>query len=1017
MGCKTRNLLMNSLKTHVRSSLKTQLLIPFCQLIVWSSAVGFEVDPLSPEIARASTESVHTPAADATGTFSQSGLGSLTTNGELEVSGDSARPEYQTKAAFLKFSLQELTGDLNSAALELTPISSYPVRQRVGVFVLQNSDWEPGGTKPDLIGKLPVGVFEIPAGAPGPARLVLPVRTLQPFLKKGSVTILLQRQNKKTIFLDEPGAFKVASSRTTTPPRLILSRGPKTKLQAALDEGLPVWRKPDVNASSCADCHGPSGLDLALLDYDVSGDIRRRALGHVSSEEADVIGRLVSAWREHLGLNEANPALDHFTPLFQPGGEKLPGANRLENDKIFAQNLVSKGLDAAIAPVNSYAGARTALQELLELNAWDLKVGFDMPAWTHDPAHGSEHALLTEWIPIYPSSPKPESKDFLFALHDAYMANASHENLWQLVHWSELLHVPDGFFPGDPNVNADTGGAKIGINQYLSILSVQHHLLMEKAGGPLFIDTKNPISTQWANQRFSNDTPAQFWWQVADQARVHQTFANDNSSSLNTKTGFPVHELAKINSTDFATEFSATSGSPRPMANRHLADLRAKFFWLAWLVDPVTMSSGRSNATRSLEYMEQSYSRNFPAHFSLVWLKRLAMSRFVPESRADVTTFSFYGATPTVGAPNSIGTDPLDSGDHYVDQEHLALCNILADNITRIPFFVLENDLHSGYAHLPLKEHTLTKLDQAETQAAQAGTLTPALQRAISTIRNYYLNDIRPPAAGTAAANLSSTSGSAPFTLTASTSAISGAEYGWDYGDDTFSASRTATHTYQKPGTYQLKLSVMKADGSAAFFTRTITVTGTPVGLVNFQVSPEFDRGLRFQWSAAETSKLPEGFQIEVTLPGRTFIVEAMMEHGSAFIQGLPAGTTGSCQAVIRRGNSVWRSATKAFMIPTDLQEFASERNISEQEAFTEYAFGTDPTSGFSAKKTAAGVTARPAFRALRPNLRYTVQRSKDLITWETISTGNPRSGDAFQIEDTRTTDTHYFYRNTAEPK
>ena len=809
---------------HTPSSIRA-----ICTVLAISlSTIGsyaFELLPLPPEIARASTESVH--LATETRTISvhktSNGVNTYFKDGfAARVDNDTANGVYKSEAALIRFNLDQLDGDLNYSALEVTSLKSYGERQRVGVFALKSSDWSRTGPLPDLNSKLPLGVLEIAPGTPGPTKLILSYRTLQPFLENGEVTILLQRQRSRTIFLDEPGKFEIANISSSAAPRLVLSRGPKTKIQKALDKALPVWRKPDANASSCADCHGPSALDLALLDYDVSADIQRRALGHVNPQEAVIIGELISAWRDHLGINDNAPALDKFTPLFQPGGEKLPGANRLENDKLFAQNLVDRGLDVALAPINSYAEARQAMQQLLELNAWDLKVGFDMPAWTHDPNHGGEHALMTEWIPIYPSSPKADSKDFVFALHDAYLSNASHENLWQLVHWQDELEVPDGFFPDDPNVNAGTGGAQIGLNQYLSILSVQHHLLMEKANGPKFIDTKDPIATQWTNQRFTLDTPAQFWWQVADSARVHQTFATTHES-LNTVIGFPEHELLKINSTDFASEFSATSGTPKPTANRHLGDIRGKFFWLAWLTDPATMSSGRSNATRSLEYMEQSFNGNLTTHFSLVWLKRLAMSRLVPEARPESQTFSFYGARPLVGDPERIGTDPLNSRHHYLDQEHLEIATILADNTSRMAIFVLEKDLHTGYPHLPLKEHATNWIAGAEDQAARINTLTPELQRAIDTIGNYYRDGSRPAPVAVANASFSELAGTTPLTITATANAVSGAQYNWDHGDNTFTNSRSTTHTYTKPGTFVLRLDLMKADGSS----QTIERTGT----------------------------------------------------------------------------------------------------------------------------------------------------------------------------------------------
>lgn len=988
-------------------------------LLAWNLANAFELDPLPPEIARASTESVHLASETYTITAHKRGdtiHTSFLNGNSLRVNLDSARGEYRSNAALIRFNLDELLGDLNYAALEVTSINNYPGRQRVGVFALKNTTWKRNGPVPNLEEKLPLGVLEIAAGSPGPSRLILSPRTLQPFLDAGEITLLLQRQRFKTIFLDEPGPFEIASGSSNAAPRLILSRGPKTKLQTALDEALPIWRKPDANASSCADCHGPSALDLALLDYDVTADIHRRALDHVNPQESAVIGRLITTWREHLGIDGNAPAIDKFTPLFQPGGEKLPGANRLENDKIFAQNLIDRDLDVALAPINSYAASRKAMQQLLELNVWDLKVGFDMPAWTHDPAHGDQHALLTEWIPIYPSSPKANSKDFVFALHDAYLSNASNENLWQLVHWHDQLEVPSGFFPDDPNVNQSTGGAQIGLNQYLSILSVQHHLLVEKVGAPPFIDMKNPVATQWADQRFTLDTPAQFWWQVADSARQHQTFAQE-FETLNTVIGFPKHELPKINSSNFASEFSATSGTPRTKANRHLGDLRAKFFWLAWLTDPATMSSGRSNATRSLEYMEQSFNGSLTAHFSLVWLKRLAISRLVPEARPESQTFSFYGERPPVGDPARIGNDPLNSRHHYLDQEHLDMAAVLADNTSRIAIFVLEHDLHTRYAHRPLKEHTLNWINNAQLQATRANTLTPELSRAITTIRNYYQNNTLPPLPVTASATFSTLSGTAPLTITATANNVAGGQYNWDHGDNTFSTNSSTTHTYSEPGSYTLQLTVLKPDGTSRILEKTVEVSGTPAGVTNFAVTPDIARNLNFTWEPVASKTLPENVEIEVSYPGKTVQVNAELNDRAASLKGIPAGTMGTARMIVKRGANTWSSSPRSFVIPSELQSFAAKRNLSPQQSFAEYAFGSQTPTTLTTRKGTNGIVAKPSIRALRPDLSYFIQRSTDLINWETISTTQPLSGERLEIEDEAPNEVKYFYRSGALPE
>ena len=194
-------------------------------------------------------------------------------------------------------------------------------------------------------------------------------------------------------------------------------------------------------------------------------------------------------------------------------------------------------------------------------------------------------------------------------------------------------------------------------------------------------------------------------------------------------------------------------------------------------------------------------------------------------------------------------------------------------------------------------------------------------------------------------------------------------------------------------------------------------MTGTPTGVENFAVTPTNDRALQFRWAPLAEELLPMEISIEVSYGDKTIKVGAFLNDRVATLPDLPGGAMGTARLLIERGQNTWSSASLAFVIPSEIQSFAAKRGMSPQESFAEYAFGTQTSTPLEMARRNSKVVAKTSFRALRPELNYFVQRSTDLVTWETISTVTPPSGDQFDFEDEQGVEKQYFYRSGAVPK
>ena len=209
------------------------------------------------------------------------------------------------------------------------------------------------------------------------------------------------------------------------------------QLQQALSEGLAVWRYPG-EGGACVGCHSPDGIELARVGY-ADADIHRRAVTHVSAEQADTLVTYVHALRQQHDMTYLlHPAkFRPLQPAYLPFAETTPGLEvtdpdaQEERDVAFSDHLQDDlALSWATDTIDSLAKAQTAYDELLAVNLVELQIGVPFDHLSEDGFHGDAHLSVFEWFPGMASAPPDGMQDSWFALHDEYLADPSQAKLW-----------------------------------------------------------------------------------------------------------------------------------------------------------------------------------------------------------------------------------------------------------------------------------------------------------------------------------------------------------------------------------------------------------------------------------------------------------------------------------------------------------------------------------------------------------------------------------------------------------
>ena len=265
------------------------------------------------------------------------------------------------------------------------------------------------------------------------------------------------------------------------------------ELEAIIAKGRKVFQE------NCNMCHSsPDAFGLANFDFKRE-DIIRRAIEHITSEEAESIADMVEAVRQKYNITPADP---RKTRLFQSGnGEVLAGDTPHDRDFNFLKNELPRWSPTIVSGV---ADTRElALQVRDELAAIDLQqmnVGIPFPLWSSDPHHGE--GTVDEWLSNLPCF--TENKEAYGEVQQAYLDNPNQETFMRLLKatdeytsCSDNLERVDGPHP----VNGkELGGQTIARNKYYAQLVADYCMRQQAMGN-------NPLQPDLAFPWMSHDRP------------------------------------------------------------------------------------------------------------------------------------------------------------------------------------------------------------------------------------------------------------------------------------------------------------------------------------------------------------------------------------------------------------------------------------------------------------------------------------------------------------------------------
>jgi hypothetical protein len=258
----------------------------------------------------------------------------------------------------------------------------------------------------------------------------------------------------------------------------------------AYQKGIVAWRAPDKDGASCASCHTPDAVDLAMIGFS-DGTILRRAFEHLGPEQAGEIRDFVHAQR--VKLTVANPCDPLEWRVFQPGGKPLAGDTLRAQEEGLIDILKVRNLGIT-RKLDTEQDLQKAWSELATLNVKRLPIGTRMPRWSEDSYNGVAHKSVNDWITSVPRNPVDQQ---WYQRADAYLQNPTDEAFWALVRDEETLTKPGyeksvNFFDPWTKSNATlTAESSIGYlmrAKATSALIASHFFRMELQKKPGFYD-------------------------------------------------------------------------------------------------------------------------------------------------------------------------------------------------------------------------------------------------------------------------------------------------------------------------------------------------------------------------------------------------------------------------------------------------------------------------------------------------------------------------------------------------
>lgn len=256
------------------------------------------------------------------------------------------------------------------------------------------------------------------------------------------------------------------------------------EVAAKRTEGLLVWRKPDAHGASCAGCHAPDAIDLAVIGYEDAAILRRASL-HLPAKDGLALVDFVHAQRRNFGIDR--PCSPQWRP-FQPGGEVLPGNTPAEQDLAFFEELKRRKFLVATGRVMNVDDAERAWRQLAEVDIRTLPNGIPLPRWTEDHFDGEEHRSINDWISAVPRIPKDGA---WYALVDRYLDDPSETRIVELSRKLEHMTTDDGTLQ-KKHMDSVVNGDQVYVGKSASVLLASHFFRMALLGRKGWNELESP---------------------------------------------------------------------------------------------------------------------------------------------------------------------------------------------------------------------------------------------------------------------------------------------------------------------------------------------------------------------------------------------------------------------------------------------------------------------------------------------------------------------------------------------
>lgn len=360
---------------------------------------------------------------------------------------------------------------------------------------------------------------------------------------------------------------------------------PGPPLDPVIATGLASWRKPDGNGIRCADCHTPFAYDIAQFNF-TQADVRLATTPHLAPADADAIFAMIQKLRTQYPPVGGLKDFRTFRPMQPGGGQIIGGENASANERDAAFGFYLKDhFRLAQDRIVNLAQARTAAQQLIDVNVASIPVGLKFNLWSRSVLREGAQAggEVAEWLPSAGLVPKPQFADYWFKLQDDYLRDPSNENFWAIYHastyWTDL--DAHNFIPGSTHQN----WRYVIQGQYLANALFAHDSLLKARGLPSLLAAEEGVRP-FLSQRDISNTPLTPFWSVGDNARVVQS------------RGFAAMPLRNRESVYTDTTYD---GNIDDSAGWQVNDFRLTWFWLGWTMDNSLRFSGEGS-TLSGEY-------------------------------------------------------------------------------------------------------------------------------------------------------------------------------------------------------------------------------------------------------------------------------------------------------------------------------------------------------------------------------------------------------------------------------